>query len=379
MDPGSLIGPTSALPYPAPYWFLSLFKVLGFTLHMVPMNLWYAGIPLALLLHWRGGPQGRAVSRRLMKQMPIIIAFGINLGIVPLLFTQVAYNRIFYPATILTAWPWFSVILLLVVAYYGVYIYVSGLRSNPQGMAPWRRAAGWVSALLFIVIGFLFANAMSLMANIEAWPGLWEQTSVAGAPLGTALNTGDATLWPRWLMMLGLALTTTAAYLVVDAAFFAGKETDDYRQWARGLALKVYSAGLAGFAVFGAWYVFGTWPSDLVQRMLDWPWLPLTVGTAVVPGLPWLFVIAHRLRPSRWMAGAVALGQVGVLGLNAVTRQAVQNIELEPFLDVTAESVATQWSPLVVFLLLFVAGVGVMAWMVRQVVAAERQPTMPPG
>jgi hypothetical protein len=314
-----------------------------------------------------------------MKQMPIIIAFGINLGIVPLLFTQVAYNRVFYPATILMAWPWFAIILLLVVAYYGVYIYTSGLRSSPQGIALWRQAAGWASALLFIAIGFLFANALSLMVNVEAWPGLWGQTSVGGAPLGTALNTGDATLWPRWLMMFGLALTTTAAYVAVDATFFAGKEMGAYRRWALGFAPKVYTVGLAWFAAFGAWYVFGTWSSDLLQRMLDWPWLPLTILTAIAPGLPWLLLMTHRLRPSHWLAGATALSQVGVLGLNAITRQAVQNIELEPFLDVTAESVVTQWIPLIVFLLLFVAGIGVLAWMVRQVVAAECQPTVRQG
>ncbi|HXF06714.1 MAG TPA: hypothetical protein VNM72_15060, partial [Blastocatellia bacterium] len=52
----------------------------GFTLHLVPMSLWYAGIILALLLHWRGDEQARRLSARLMQQMPIIIAPGVTLG-----------------------------------------------------------------------------------------------------------------------------------------------------------------------------------------------------------------------------------------------------------------------------------------------------------
>lgn len=50
VDPTQLIGPPSDLGYPVPYWFLVLFKVLGFVLHIGPMHLWYAGTILAMLL-----------------------------------------------------------------------------------------------------------------------------------------------------------------------------------------------------------------------------------------------------------------------------------------------------------------------------------------
>ena len=49
----------------------------------------------------------RLSERPLMNQMPVIVAVGVNLGVVPLLFTQVAYYRVFYPAGVLMAWPWF--------------------------------------------------------------------------------------------------------------------------------------------------------------------------------------------------------------------------------------------------------------------------------
>ncbi|MFB6286372.1 MAG: hypothetical protein ABEK03_07330, partial [Candidatus Bipolaricaulia bacterium] len=278
MDPQSLIGPESPLGYPAPYWLMITLKVLGFTLHATTMGLWYAGIPVALLARWRGG-QAQLLSRRLMTPMPLIIALGVNFGIVPLLFLQVMYYQAFYPATILMAWPWFLVIALLTLAYYGVYIYVVGLRRD--ALTKPRAAAGWLAMLAFLVIGFLFANAMSLMANVEAWPELWRSTSEAGAAMGTALNTGDATLWPRWLMTFGLALTTVGAYIAFDAAFLARRESTEYRAWAGRSAGVVYTVGLAGFGVTGLWYTLGTWPEAVKDAMFSGPLLVLTLVTAV--------------------------------------------------------------------------------------------------
>ena len=117
---------------PAPHWFIQFFKVLGFTLHAVPMNLWYAGLLLALCLHLGGNQYGRAFAARLLEQMPVIVAVGVNLGIVPLLFIQVAYFKFFYPATILMAWFWLAIIVLLIPAYYGVYVYAWGLRDGKR-------------------------------------------------------------------------------------------------------------------------------------------------------------------------------------------------------------------------------------------------------
>ena len=371
MDLQSLIGPASPLGYPAPYWLMATLKVLGFTLHATAMGLWYAGIPVALVMRWRGG-RSRLLSRRLMNPMPVIIALGINFGIVPLLFLQVMYYQAFYPATILMAWPWFGVIALLLVAYYGVYIYVVGLRRDE--LTRRRAAAGWLAMAAFLVIGFLFANAMSLMASVDAWAELWRTTSDAGAPLGTALNTGDPTLWPRWLMTFGLSLTTVGAFLVVDGAFFARNESSDYRAWASRMAANVYTVGLVWFAATGLWYALGTWPAAVKDAMFGGPLLVLTIVTAVAPGLVWLLLMRGRsMVPSKGLALGVAIGQFGVIALNGVTRQIVQNVELAPYLNVAGETVDVQWSPMLLFLALFVIGVGVIIWMVRRAVVESGQ------
>ncbi|MDR7419582.1 MAG: hypothetical protein QN178_11815 [Armatimonadota bacterium] len=371
MDPTQLIGPSTALGYPAPYWFMTILKVLGFTLHLVPMNLWFAGILVALLLRQNRNEHARRFSTRLMSQMPIIIALGINFGIVPLLFAQVAYYRVFYPATILMAWPWLAVVFLLIFAYYGVYGYAVGLRDGR--MTPERSTAGWMAAVLFIAIGFVFSNAFTLMTNLAAWPALWQRHSIAGAATGTALNLADPTLWPRWLMVFGLALTTTAAYAVVDAGLFARREPDAYRRWVRGFAMRLYAVGAAWFAAVGSWYVFGTWGAEVRQVMFG-GLTALTAITTVAPALPWLSILAQRDGVTPGRAAATGLLQVVVLALNATSRQVVQNAELRRFVDVTSSRLDVQWSPLVLFLLLFVAGLVLVGWMVAQALEASRHP-----
>ena len=371
MNPADLLAPPSALGSPAPYWLLVALKVLGFTLHALPMSLWYTGLLVALVLHARGSDPGREWATRLLKQMPIIVALGVNFGIVPLLFLQVTAYRVFYPATILVAWSWLAVIPLLTVAYYGVYAYAAGIKRGH--VAGWQRAAGWTSAGLFLVIGFLYTHTMTLMTQVDAWPGIWERSGVAGAVSGLALHTSDPMLWSRWLLFLGLALTTTATHAVVDSGIFAGRGADAYRRWAGGFAWRLYLVGLVWFAAAGAAYVFGTWDPEVRLRMLGGGLLPLTLLTAAGPGIVWLLLVVQRRGVTPRLAWATSAAQVVVVALNAVSRQVVQNLELRPWFDVAAEPVRMQWSPLVVFLLLLVAGVGVLVWMIRHLVAAERR------
>ena len=377
MDPKSLIDTSTASGLPAPVWFIELFKWLGFTLHEVPMNLWYAGIVVSMLLLVVGSEHGRRFSGRLMTQMPVVIAMGINFGIVPLLFIQVGFAQVFYPATVLMAWSWLGVIVLLIPAYYGVYVYTFGLAERGAAMPAWKRAAGWFAALLFLCIGFIFANALSLIENWGGAPDLWLKHSAYGAALGTAMNTADVRLWPRWLLMFGLARTTTAAWGAFDSAWFAGRESRDYRLWAKTFAMKLYAVGAAWFLIAGAWYSFFTWSSESQQVMFRSPMVLLTIVTILAPAGPGLLLWFARRREGeidrRW-ASLLGLAQFAVLGINAAGRQVVQHVEIRPYFDITAQSTETQWSAMAVFLGSFVVGLGLVAWMIYQVAKLPAAP-----
>ena len=184
MDPQAFLNTAEHSGIPAPLWFIEFFKVLGFTLHSIPMNLWYAGTIIAVVLLAFGGEYARQFGRRFLRQLPIIIALGVNLGVVPLLFTQLAYFKFFYPATILMAWFWLAVIGLLIVAYYGVYAYVWGLKKRKQSpvggnyQAGRRPFASWRSAL--------FSRTRLACRN----------TSIAGSDCGSIIKSA-ARRWAR--------------------------------------------------------------------------------------------------------------------------------------------------------------------------------------
>jgi len=376
MEP--LLDTTNLPPLPAPFWFIEFFKVLGFSLHAIPMNLWYAGILVALGLAACGSEHGRRFAARLMLQMPVIVALGINFGIVPLLFLQLAYARAFYPATILMAWFWLAVVVLLVPAYYGVYLYAFGLGKEGAAMTPLKRAAGWLSAVFFVWIGFTFANGLSLTTRVERWRAIWLEHNLDGAATGWGLNLSDPSLWPRWLLMFGLALVTTAAWMVVDAAWLAPRESRQYKRWAQDFALRLGLVGAAWAAVAGTWYVFGTWPPEVFQAMFRSPQVILTLLTAASPwavgGLLWLW---RRGDISRGQAAAVGAGQVGTLALNAIGRQVVQNLEVRPLVDALPEP-AVQWGPMAMFLLALVAGALAVAWILIQIIGVKASPEAAP-
>ena len=161
--------------------------------------------------------------------------------------------------------------------------------------------------------------------------------------------------------------------MLVDAVFLTRGTTDGgYQSWAWGFARKLYTFGMIWAAAAGSWYVFYAWPASLRDAMFQWPLIVLTVATAVAPGLPWLLLMTAGLcSEKRATTAAIAFCQFAVLGLNAMSRQIVQNINLKPFVDVSAQPTDVQWGPLAMFLIVFVIGLLVVGWMIAQIVKCK--------
>ncbi|GBC84567.1 hypothetical protein HRbin11_00998 [bacterium HR11] len=335
------------LGLPVPAWILFALKVFGFFLHMVFMNLWLAGLPTALVLHLLGSP----VGGRLFRAMPFFMAFGINAGVVPLLFIQTLYPQFFYPATILQAWFWFLVIPLLIVAYYAVYLAAFGR---------WPVAAAAVATVLLTWIGLTFSAALTLTARPEKWSAIFLATASAGAVHGRYLHWDPEAL-RRFGLMTGMAFGTVGAFLVLDAEWFRREAA--YRQAARRLVPVLYVLGGLVYGLAGLGYAPTV--ADKLPRAL---WLlaggslPLTV----------LLALAYVRRPGPWTGGAVLAGQGLVLGSNAVARQVVQFHELGAWVDLARVPVRGEWGSFWLFVITLVLGIGVLLWIARVVRTARR-------
>jgi hypothetical protein len=213
------------------------------------------------------------------------------------------------------------------------------------------------------------------MTNTGAWKGLWLGHNVGGAPTGTVLNMADPTLWLRWVFLFGLALGTTAAWTIVDTGWLARSESPAYRDWARRMAFRLSLISAVWATVAGGTYVLGAWLGDQFrEQMFLWPTIVLTAVTAAspwfTPAMIWLSR-GRELTPARaTLIGAV---QFAVLALNATGRQVLQNYELGRFFkgSVSAQPEAVQWGPMAMFLITFVVGAGVVAWIVVQLIKAS--------
>jgi hypothetical protein len=332
------------LPVPA-VWLYAL-KVFGFVLHMIFMNLWLAGMPTALLL----GNSKQLVSQRLLKAMPFFVAFGINAGIVPLLFLQTLYPQFFYPATVLQAWFWFLIIPLLIIAYYAVYL---------AAFNRFRIAAAALASILFIWIGLTFSSAMSLTAAPEQWPAIFSATAEAGSVHGRFLYLKAEALL-RFLIMVGLSFGTLAAYLALDGEVFTANAA--YKNEARRLVAPLY---LLGFVIFaGAALVY----APAVKESLP-QWLWFFAGGCMPVGA--LLAIIHWRRPGKQIACSLILVQFIALLANALARQSVQSRSLERWARVDAMPVRGDWDSLVLFFVVLLIVLFSLGWLARVVLRAD--------
>ena len=387
-----MFDPADFPPLPAPLWFVMFFKVLGFVLHLIAMNIWFAGIPLILLTMIFGQKYGKRFAKRMLSQLPVIMAFGINFGIVPLLFLQTIFYRPFYTATILMAWHWIMVIPLVMISYYSIY--VAAFSAKKENKVTQTFLAGLIASGCLLMVAYVMVNAMSLMGRPETMVGLWQQgqsfvgTDAAGATYGFGINSSDPSLLWRYGTMFGLAMTTVAFWTVFDAMVLIPKRKektpeelqadDGYRRWAGGFAVIIAWAGATIAAVCFYHYIGFVKINPVFTGFFEESGSPeffayLLYANMLAPFLGAIFLTCAKLfRQGRLTTAAGAtLCQLIVLAIYAFVRQIIQNLETAQVLSTIGlkenpqpEPIYT--SPLVIFLALFVLGTLVIAWMIRQ-------------
>ncbi|MFN3423008.1 MAG: hypothetical protein ACK40X_14940, partial [Armatimonadota bacterium] len=186
------------IPLPAPVWLLQTLLFVTFVLHLIPMNMTVGG--LMVLTHGEMSQRFPEPMRRwIVGYLPVTTAFTVTTGIAPLLFLQVLYGQLFFPAAVLIAWAWFFVIVALLLGYYGIYAYA--LASERLGR--WR---SWViigSTVLFLYVAFAFNNVITLMSTPFRWWDLWQERNPS---THFNLNLWEPTLFPRFFhFVLGAA------------------------------------------------------------------------------------------------------------------------------------------------------------------------------
>jgi hypothetical protein len=361
------------IPLPAPVWLLKLLHIVTLALHFVAVEMLLGGLLVAVLLSLFGkSANAHVTARALARRLTIVMTYVINLGVPPLLFAQVLYGRALYTSSVLIGVYWIALIPTLILVYWLLYQFSARLEA---GQSAW--CVGLIAWLLAGSVAKMLSTNMALMLRPEAWRGMY---SASG--LGAFLPSGDPTLTPRWLLMMAGGLLIAGLWLI----YLAGRSTftAGEKKFVSGLGgalatifgIVYLAAGLWAFSVQPAAVKAGLSqgvPSHALYRyegFAGYGWIALVAVAVLVGAFAALAKIA-----AGWLSWTSALTAMLVEITLAVYRDGVRDVTLlSKGYDVWDRVVVTNWSVVGLFLLLFVAGLGVIGWLVS--VAARAQKTM---
>jgi len=355
------------IPLPAPIWLLKLLHIVTLSLHFVAVEMLIGGLLLAVILSLFGrGSNAHVAARALARRLTVVMTYVINLGVPPLLFAQVLYGRALYTSSVLIGLYWISLIGILMLTYWLLYRFSARLDAG--------KSAWWVGLTAWLLAGFvaqMLSTNMTLMLRPEAWRAMY-----AASGAGAYLPTGDATMLPRWLLMMTGGLFIGGLWMVYLAS--RSTFTADEKKLMAGVGGKVAAAFGVVYLAAGLWAA-GVQP-DVVRAGLHTHALYKFAGFA---GYGWLvLVVVAVLLGAAAGFGKVASGLVAWAAVLAavlieiclvVYRDGVRDLTLlSKGYDVWDRVVVTNWSVVGLFLLLFVAGLGVIGWLVSVVGRAQQ-------
>lgn len=364
MQPFPAVDP---IPLPAPIWLLKLLHIVTLSLHFVAVEMLLGGLLIAVVLSlFARASAAHVTARALARRLTVVMTYVINLGVPPLLFAQVLYGRALYTSSVLIGAWWISIIGLLTLTYWLLYKFSGRLEAG--------RSAWWVGLSAWALAGFiarLLSTNMTLMLRPEVWRDMYSASAA-----GIYLPGGDPTLTPRWLLMIAGGLFIGGLWMI----YLAGRSTftADEKRFVSGLGGRI----AAGFGIL--YLTAGLWAASLqpeaVKAGLAHHSLYRFAGFA---GYGWLvFVILAIALAAVAGFGKLALGWLGwgaaiVALLVEITlvvyRDGVRDLTLlSKGFDVWDRAVATNWGVVGLFLVLFVGGLGVVAWLISVVARAQK-------
>ena len=330
-------------------WFQGLLNVT-FVLHLLMMNLMLGGILICFVNQLRG--KTSELDRFIVGKLPFTIAFTVNFGVAPLLFLQVIYGNFIYTSSVLMAWPWLSVIALLLVGYYGVYIY--GLKW--ERLSTFRGFVSGTVACSFLLIAFVFVNNMTMMLTPETWQRYFD------SPGGWLLNVAEPSLVPRYLHFILSSTAVAGLGLALYGDWHVQRGNEEKREM-RKLGLHWFIASTLCQIGVGLWF-FKALPEHVTAFSgsgAAW-FFTIFLSLSILGTLASLvFALGRKVRLAALMTVLTIVFMVGV-------REIVRIQYLAPYFKLSDLELAPQYSPMLLFLLFFVGGIGLIWYMVRLVI-----------
>lgn len=361
-----LIPQPDPTPLPGPAWLFHLLLVVTFVFHLIFMNVALGGSLLAAVAHLtRRGSDGvrDEFARRLTRANTYAISLAITTGVAPLLFVQVLFQQYFYPATILIARGWLSLVLLLLVGYYATYLYkYRGLPARGEG--------GGVFAVV-AAASFLGIAMLQVTVNlVHSQPDEWAR--IADRPWSVVTS-------PVFVVRVLHFVLAAVAFTALLAAWWAARAAE------RGEAPPL-NAAIARYGM--RWALWSTAaqvadgflllvllpPGTLTRLMRSGAAAMVPLAASVMLAFGTIAMLARVTEPvgQRGLLGGALGAMTLTVAVMAVTRHQVRLAYLQPATSRFTLAEAPQWGNFFLFAVLLAGGLGLLGWMLRAV-AMERR------
>jgi len=346
MNPDTLIPTPDAIP--VGWGWFQILLTLTFYLHILAMNIMLGTVIIAFVQNFSSEGKSLPVSRLIAKKLPYTIALAVNLGVAPLLFVQVIYGHLIYVSSILMGVFWLSIVALLIIAYYSAYIYCYRYKTMQAG----RMVTTGITMLSLLCIGFFLSNNMTMMLHPESWIRFFDH------PDGFLLHFNDPTLIPRYLHMVVSAIAFGGLAIALWYTYQRSRGQEDCSQWIKYGCNWFAGATIANYGL-GFWF-FGVLPRGLINpSTLVGGLFSLFLILAVITGaLSIISAMRYRPLPATWYT-------LGTILLMVLMRDFLRIAYLKPWFSPAELTVQPAWSPFLLFLLCFIAGLVLVGWMLK--------------
>lgn len=350
----SLVPTPDVLPMARGYF--DVFLLLTFPLHLILMNAMIGTTVIALWAHWRKDPVCERLAYQLAKTLPLLIALTINFGVAPLLFAQTLFGHYLYASSVLIGVFWLGIVPVLLLVYFGAYLYDFKFWSMGRRGIP----VLLLSGVLMLCIGFVFSNNMTLMLDPEAWTAYFSHSG------GAFLNLNEVTLIPRYSHMMIGACAVGGLVVACLSRLWLRKDADVA---ALGLTvgMRLFFFATCVQVVAGVWFLLAL-PADVMLLFMGRNMLASAVFiVALIVVVPVLIAAwKKRLVSCVWLTVVLiylmsfmrAFVREGYLDRNFVPQLVAKNQD---------------YSPLILFVVSLVIGLAMIAWMVKAAINSHER------
>lgn len=349
-------------------WYLTLYAV-ALAVHVIFMNYVLAGTAyLAVVTVFTGGPdrqrQRAPMALVLRDWMPFFVSAAITAGVAPLLFIQIVYQKPFYTANLLLFHRWMSILPVLIVGFYLLYL-MKSRRIGEWSLAA-RIVVGPGSFLCFAFTGYSWAENHLLAMDEKSWPTFY----------GTGAMLYRSTLiLPRFGVWFFGAMSVMCTWVAWQLRHYCRSDARTLaRELRRCAALSVTGLLLAAVCAVLYYRMLDATPRSAVTSSLARPYLVLGILAAAAQFGAWLTLFRSPAQSLTHLRIASASAVITIL-CATVVRESIRLSVMDMTRLAEAHVKAAGVGGLSVFAICTLLNAGVIVWCILLVRRDLRAPS----